>query len=100
MNIIQNLIEKFSNKAHGEQGCTLLNGATTITGKFYGFSVGETKPDSIVLTIDGDKPVRLGTTTLAANDDIIDYITSGGYFPIGFTSITTTGTGSLILWNK
>lgn len=100
MNILQNLIEKFSNKSHGEQGCTLVTGATTVIGNFYGFSVGETKPDSIVLTIKGDKPVRLGTTTLAADDDIIDFVTAGGYFPIEFTSITTTGTGSLIAWNK
>lgn len=86
-------------KAHGEQGCTFMSGATTITGNFYGFSVGATKPDSIVLTtLNGT--YTLNGTTLAADDDIVDYVIEGEYLPIQFTSITTTGSGYLKLWHK
>ena len=96
---IKRFIEKFGRKDHGESGCVFMTGAVTVTGNFYGFSVGSTKPDSIVVTVD-TKPYKLNAADLSASDDIINYCSVGDYVPISFTSITITGSGNLILWYK
>ena len=86
-------------KSFGNQGCTFMSGATTITGQFSGISVGSVKPDSIVLTT-STTTYTLNGTTLAADDDIVGFVNEGEYIPIHFTSITTTGSGYLKLWHK
>jgi hypothetical protein len=98
--IIKELIERLTSKSHGEQGCVFMSGANTITGNFYGFSVGGTLPDSIVVTTINNKPYKLNAANLTITDDIVSYVSTGDYLPIQFTSITTTGSGFLVLWYK
>lgn len=97
--IIKQIIEKFSNKSHGENGCVFISGAQTITGKFYGISIGATKPDTLKITT-SEKPYFLNGAKLAATDDLINFVSEGQYLPINCTSITTTGTGYMIAWYK
>lgn len=87
-------------KNHGEQGCTFMSGATTITGNFYGISIGSVKPNTIVLTTLGTTSYNLNSTVLDVDDNIVDFVVEGEYIPISFTSITTTGSGYLKLWHK
>ena len=85
-------------KGHAEQGCHLISGATTVTGNFYGFTIGVTAPDSLKLTTESN--IILNGTALAVSDDIINFFSIGEYVPIQFTSITLTGSGYVKLWAK
>ena len=97
--IIKQIVEKFGNKSHGENGCIFISGAQTIPGNFYGISIGATKPDTLKITT-SEKTYKLNAATLAATDDLINFVSEGQYLPINCTSITTTGSGYLIAWYK
>ena len=101
--ILKKLLRIFQNNYrnnHGKNGCHFINGATTVTGNFYGFSVGANIPDSIILTVNNNNQYFINNMTLSDSDNIVDYIVEGEYLPIEFTSITTTGVGNLKLWYK
>lgn len=97
---LSSIFQNSYNNNHGKNGCHFMSGATTITGNFYGFSVGASIPDSIILTTSNNKHCFINSAVLAISSDISDYVVEGEYLPIEFTSITTTGSGNLKLWNK
>jgi hypothetical protein len=99
--MLQQLLDmavKANRKAHAEQGCHLISGSTTVTGNFYGFTLGLTAPTSLKITTNSN--VILNGTALASTDEIISFVSPGEYVPIEFTSITITGSGYVKLWSK
>ena len=97
---LSSIFQTSYNNDHGKNGCHFMSGATTITGNFYGFSVGANLPSTIILTTTNNKQYFINNNVLEINNDIVDYVVEGEYLPIEFTSITTTGSGNLKLWYK
>lgn len=87
-----------ASKGFANQGCHLISGATTVTGNFYGLSVGSTKPDTLKITVTSN--VKLNGIALASTDDIINFLSEGEFFPVEFTSITLTGSGYVKCYSK
>lgn len=97
---LENSVNELQNKGLANSGIVFVSGATTVTGHFYGFAVGSTKPDTLKITCTKGKGF-LNTAELAATDDIINFVSEGEFVPIEFTSITTTGAaGCVKCYNK
>lgn len=92
------LFGRNTQKGFAEQGAHLVSGATTVTGNFYGFTVGSTKPDTLKITTTAK--TTLNGVALATTDDIVNFVSEGEFVPIEFTSITLTGAGYVKCWAK
>lgn len=96
---MENALIDLQKKSMAIQGIHLVSGATTVTGHFYGFSVGSTKPDTLkVIPITGK--VYINGVALASTDDLVNFVSEGEFVPVEFTSITLTGAGYVKCYSK
>ena len=98
LNTVEQELVLLNRNGYAQQGCELLSGSTTVTGNFYGFSIGATKPTTLKITTLAN--ITLNGTALAPTDDIISFVSEGEFVPINFTSITITGSGYIKCYKK
>jgi len=91
------LLEQSLYKEQAGRGCQLASGAVTITGNFYGFSVGAVKPDSIKITT--NQEVLLNGTAITAATELVNFFVEGEFIPIRGSSIIITGSGYMKAWS-
>lgn len=91
------LLEQINYKEQGGRGCQLASGAVTITGNFYGFSVGAIKPTSIKITT--NQEVLLNGTAITTATELVNFFIEGEFIPIRGSAITITGSGYMKAWS-
>lgn len=91
------LLEQTLYKEQAGRGCQLVSSANTITGTFYGFSVGAIKPDSIKITT--TQEVLINGTAITASTELVNFFIEGEFIPIRCSSIIITGSGYLKAWS-
>lgn len=94
-----NDIKELVNKGYSYNGVSLVSGANTIEGDFFGFSIGSTKPTTMVIT-KSKANIKLNGAALAITDDLINFASEGEFVPMEFTKMTITGTGYVKCYNK
>jgi len=91
-------IEALKNQGYSFNGVSLVSGANTIKGDFYGLSIGSTKPDSLKIVPKDN--ITLNGSQLLASNELVDFLSEGEFIPIEFTEITLTGSGFVKCYNK
>lgn len=90
---MNNVFRQMISYMFGGRGIHFISGAQTVTGNFYGLSVGSVKPDTIKVT--PTQEMYINGSAVTSDTDLADYLLEGEFVPIKGSQVVTTGSGYL-----